>query len=223
MDAYVVGALPPYAQILGGKLVASLMTSDEVKAVYNRKYLGRVSVIGGKANRARLALITTTSALGRSSIYNRLRLPSGIRFEPIGATKGFGHFQLSGEIFELLRQYLEVQGHPYASGHRFGMGPNWKIRVARVALEDLGFDANGVLKHGIGREVYAVPLASNCKKILLGENTNVLSRTRPADEITDFCLQRWVIPRSARDRRYKRVARKRLLDSVLNGGPGSAW
>ena len=72
MDAYVVGAVPPYSQLIGGKLVAALMTSQEVKKAYERKYLGSESVIRKKKHRARLVLLTTTSALGRSSIYNRL-------------------------------------------------------------------------------------------------------------------------------------------------------
>lgn len=40
MDAYVVGSLPPYSQLIGAKLVAALMGSQEVKAAYERKYLG---------------------------------------------------------------------------------------------------------------------------------------------------------------------------------------
>ena len=74
MDAYVVGAVPPYSQLIGGKLVAALMASTEVKRVYERKYLGRQAVISEKKHRARLVLLTTTSALGRSSLYNRLSL-----------------------------------------------------------------------------------------------------------------------------------------------------
>ena len=80
MDAYVVGAVPPYSHIIGGKLVAALMTSQEVKRSYERKYLGTESVIRGKKHRARLVLLTTTSALGRSSIYNRLSILAGTRF-----------------------------------------------------------------------------------------------------------------------------------------------
>lgn len=38
MDAYVVGAVPPYAQLLGGKLVASLIGSREVAAHFRSKY-----------------------------------------------------------------------------------------------------------------------------------------------------------------------------------------
>ncbi len=223
MDAYVVGALPPYSQLIGGKLVAALMGSKEVKEVYERKYLGRQAVISKKVNRARLVLLTTTSALGRSSIYNRLRIPSGPHFLRIGATKGFGHFHLSGGIFESLRRYLEASGHPYASGNRFGMGPNWKIRVARTALEQLGIDGNAILKHGIKREVYAIPLAKNWQEILLGRQKNVRSCVLPASEIADFCLRRWIVPRAARDKRYKRVTRCKIMDCLLNGGPGSAW
>ena len=223
MDAYVVGALPPYSMLIGGKLVAAMMGSDEVRAAYDRKYLGRQAVISGNVNRARLVLLTTTSALGRSSIYNRLVVPNGPRFLRIGATKGFGHFHLSGEIFESLRAYLEEIGHPYASGHRFGMGPNWKIRVARTALERIGIDGNAVLKHGIEREVYAIPLATNWRKVLLGEHRNVRSCTLPLSEITKFCLSRWVIPRAARDERYKTFARCRIMECLENGGPGPAW
>ncbi len=223
MDAYVVGALPPYSFLIGGKLVAALMGSKEVKDAYERKYLGKRAIISKKRKRARLVLLTTTSALGRSSIYNRLVIPEGPRFIRIGVTKGFGHFHLSGEIFELLRAYLEALGHPYASGHRFGMGPNWKIRVVRTALEKLGIDGNAILRHGIEREVYAIPLARNWRDILLGNQKNVRSCVLPVSEIADFCLRRWIIPRAARDRRYKRFARRRIMECLLNGGPESAW
>lgn len=223
MDAYVVGAVPPYSQVIGGKLVAALMASKEVKEAYERRYLGRRAVISKKRNRARLVLLTTTSALGRSSIYNRLSVPQGPRFLRIGTTKGFGHFHLSGGIFELLRGYLEAIGHRYASGHRFGMGPNWRIRVARAALEEIGIDGNAILKHGIEREVYAIPLAKNWREILLGKHRNVQSRVLPASEIASFCLSRWIVPRATRDKSYKRFARRRIMDCLLNGGPDSAW
>lgn len=223
MDAYVVGSLPPYSMLIGGKLVAALMGSDEVRAAYERKYLGRQAVISGNVNHARLVLLTTTSALGRSSIYNRLAVPDGPRFLRIGTTKGFGHFHLSGEIFESLRSFLEDLGHPYASGHRFGMGPNWKIRVARTALEKLGIDGNAVLKHGIEREVYAVPLATNWRRVLTGEHHDARFCTLPLSKIAEFCLDRWVIPRASRDKRFKRFARCRITECLENGGPTPAW
>ncbi len=222
MDAYVVGAVPPYSQLIGGKLVAALMGSKEVRRAYERKYLARQSVIRQRKHRARLVLLTTTSALGRSSIYNRLSIPEGPRFLRIGTTKGFGHFHLYGEVFDSLRAHLEEAGHPYASGHRFGMGPNWKLRVARAALEDLGIDGNSILKHGIEREVYAIPLAENWKKVLSGEHQRLRSLTRPAAEISKFCLDRWLVPRSERDASFRSFDSGSIISTLLNGGTGAA-
>lgn len=223
MDAYVVGAVPPYSQLIGGKLVAALMGSKEVRRAYERKYLARQSVIRQRKHRARLVLLTTTSALGRSSIYNRLRIPDGPRFLRIGTTKGFGHFHLYGEVFDLLRDHLEKTGHPYASGHRFGMGPNWKLRVARAALEDIGIRGNSILKHGIEREVYAIPLAENWRKVLSGEHQRVRSLTKTAAEISEFCLDRWIVPRSKRDGSFRNFDSGSIISTLLNGGPEAAW
>ena len=217
MDAYVLGAVPPYSQLIGGKMVAALLGSQEVNDAYERKYFGKEAVITRRAHRAQLVLLTTTSALGRSSIYNRLVIPQGVRFTRIGETRGFGHFHISGEIFEALRAYLDQEGHPYAAGHRFGMGPNWKIRVIRAALDHLGIDGNSILKHGIKREVYAVPLADNFREILLGRREDAVSRALPASSITGYCLERWVLPRARRDDSYRLFSGKSVLSAVQNG------
>jgi len=223
MDAYVVGAVPPYAKLIGGKLIAALMASSEVVEAHARKYAGKESLISGEVKRAKLILITTTSALGRSSLYNRLVIPGGPRFENIGVTKGFGHFHLSGPMFDRIRDYLHQRGHPYASGHRFGMGPNWRLRVARAALEDIGFNGDLILNHGIPREVYAAPLAENWREVLLGQQTRIRMRVLSAMEIARYCLNRWVIPRASRDKSFKKVSRSSILHCLLNGGPPSSW
>jgi len=223
MDAYVLGAVPPYSLLIGGKMIAALMGSREVKDAYERKYLGKEGVISQKPNQARLVLLTTTSALGRSSLYNRLVVPGGVRFIRIGETKGFGHFHISGEIFGALREYLEEEGHPYANGNRFGMGPNWKIRVIRAALHGIGVDGNGILKHGIRREVYAVPLADNFRNVLLGRQKNVESKTLSASEISSYCLTRWILPRADRDHTFKGFSGRSVLSTLQNGGPGAKW
>ena len=104
-----------------------------------------------------------------------------------------------------------------------GMGPNWKIRVVREALDLLGFDGKALLNHGIEREVYGAPLATNWRDILLGKRKNVRSSVLRTSEIAEYCLHRWIVPRSERDKRYKRFPRKRVLDALTNGGPGSTW
>lgn len=202
MDAYVVGALPPYSYLIGGKLVAALAASDEVRKAYDKKYLESKSIISDTKKHAKLVLVTTTSALGRSSLYNRLSIPNGPEYIRIGATAGYGHFHLSGDIFEMMRRYLKQTRHPYSSAHQFGQGPNWRFRVARVALAKIGLNANQFMQHGIEREVYAVPLAENWKEILLGKQSRVRAIHIRADEIAEYCLSRWMVPRSERDKRY---------------------
>lgn len=214
MDAFVVGAVPPYAQLIGGKLVAALMTSAEVMRAYERKYRGTESVMCKRVKPSKLVLLTTTSALGRSSLYNRLRIPGGVRFEHIGETKGFGHFHVSGHLFDRLRSHLTALKHPYATGHRFGMGPNWRFRVVREALESLGLEADSILKHGIQREIFAVPLAENWQAVLKGEHTRVRARPLSARAIAEYCIARWILPRSIRDPSYQNVTRESILSAM---------
>ena len=115
-----------------------------------------------------------------------------------------------------------VQKGTYVTG-RFGMGPNWKLRVVRAALQGIGIDGNAILQHGIEREVYAIPLAGNWQEVLLGRHKNVRSLTTPAAEIADFCVNRWIVPRASRDNRYKSFDRCSILRSLLDGGPGPSW
>ena len=162
MDGYVVGAVPPYADLLGGKLVTSLIASEEVAHAFEARYSNSTGKISGQKKRARLALVTITSALGRSSMYNRLKLmpfEHGPRDAPVvelrrlGETTGYGHFQVTDALFSKLRQVLQEDGHSYADGHQFGDGPNWRIRVVRAALEAIGLASDTILRHGIKREV----------------------------------------------------------------------
>lgn len=215
MDAFVVGAVPTYSQLIGGKLVASLMASEKVRRAYARKYAQSLPVISGERKKAKLVAITTTSALSRSSLYNRLRIPGGTKFIRIGATRGFGHFYLPGEVFEMMRRFLEQKELPYASGHRFGIGPNWKLRVARTALDEIGLGQAELPKHGIQREVYLAPLAKNWKEILFGRALRPEYITLPADEIAEYCLNGWIIPRGMRTPEYKSFECRTLFDGVI--------
>jgi hypothetical protein len=74
MDAFVMGAVPPYSTLLGGKLVALLALSNQVRQSFRRKYAGSKSLIRKAIRPPFLTMITTASALGRSSVYNRLRV-----------------------------------------------------------------------------------------------------------------------------------------------------
>jgi hypothetical protein len=221
MDAYVVGAVPPYAQLLGGKLVASLIGSAEVSDAFSKRYHDTVGIISGEHKAARLTLVTVTSALGRSSLYNRLKLTEAIddsedrrilvQLQRIGTTQGYGHFQLSNNLFERIRNLLVSEGHPYASGHQYGQGPNWRFRVMRVGLERLGLDQE-LTRHGIVREVYAMPLASNFREFLCGEDSEPYLDRPTVSQIASAALKRWIIPRSVQRSEYKEFRRELLLE-----------
>lgn len=195
MDAFVAGAVPPYSMILGGKLVVSLIGSAEISAHFANKYTDSRGIISGERKKPKLALVTVTSALGRSSLYNRLRLPGLVQLERLGTTTGWGHFHVPDTIFREMRRLLAIDGHRYADGHGYGQGPNWKIRVIREAIKKIGMDDNFLL-HGIQREIFAMPLAPNFREYLRCTSDS-LDPTRPtAREISEACAERWIIRRA---------------------------
>ena len=223
MDAYVVGAVPPYAGLLGGKLVASLIASEEVRNKFQERYGGTEGLISGKQKQARLALVTVTSALGRSSMYNRLRLMPNARNETakpvvelrkLGATTGYGHFQITDDLFSQLRKVLQEDGHKYADGHQFGDGPNWRIRVARIGLQSLGLNPDEVLRHGIKREVYAMPIARNSHGFLSGSDEEPIFDCLTVDEISVLARNRWLVPRAERRPCFRQFRREHLRDAL---------
>lgn len=222
MDAYVLGAIPPYNYLLGGKLVASLIRSREVVNAFDDRYGDSVGLISRQKKQARLLAVTTTSSLGRSSVYNRLQLQGRKIFEPIGFTSGWGHFHFSGRVFDELRSYLEVIKDDYAAGFEFGSGPNWRIRVIRRALERLGMDT-GLARHGFVREVFLCRIASNAEALLRGDNKRVLYGGLPTvREAAVAALNRWVIPRAERDSRYLDWRVSDLIDAI-HGRPSRAY
>lgn len=99
LDAYVLGAVPPYSFLLGGKAVACLIRSKDVLKDFNRAYGKSIGVISKSAKRAKLLAVTTTSSMGRSSVYNRLKLGDVTYLKPLGFTKGFGHFHITDSLF----------------------------------------------------------------------------------------------------------------------------
>lgn len=198
MDAYVLGALPPYNALLGGKMVACLVRSREVYDDFFRTYGATTGIISGKKKMARLLAVTTSSSLGRSSVYNRLNLGSQRYFQPIGYTQGWGHFHIPDSLFRELRDYLRDIDHRYADDYRFGQGPSWRLRTTRAALSELGF-RGGLLRHGIRREVFWCGLADNAMTILhTGTGDPDLSSLLNVRQIAELAIERWVVPRSKR-------------------------
>lgn len=203
LDAYVLGAVPPYNMLLGGKLVASLVRSRDIYNDFTKAYGNLKGIISEKEKHARLLVVTTSSSLGRSSVYNRLKLDKTQYFANIGFTRGWGHFHIPDGLFVEMRNYLRELKHKYADKHRFGQGPNWRLRTIRAALTALGFKED-LLKHGIQREVFFCEMAENARSILrTGKGRPNLSALLTAREVGELAVKRWMAPRAERRPEYR--------------------
>lgn len=218
LDANVLGAMPPYNALLGGKLIASLVGTKEVRDAFAEKYSGVRGVISGKVKPALLVMVTTASALGRSSVYNRLRLGEYRLFRPVGYTSGWGHFHIPNHLFASMRDYLKVQGHPYADNHQYGDGPNWKLRAVRECLRMLDLNTDW-LHHGIAREVFACELAKNARSFLAGHSKRPRYDGIPTvSDIAAAARSRWVEPRAVRRPEFADWRREQLV-ALLDAQP----
>ncbi|MYF99915.1 DUF4338 domain-containing protein [Candidatus Poribacteria bacterium] len=218
VDAFVLGAVPPYSFLLGGKLIALLATSNEVREAFKNKYGERKSVIRERENAGEIAMITTTSALERSSMYNRLKcaepnlsaqpnveikhLEKRLVFERVGHTQGFGEFHFSNGIYGSLIAYAKSNATATASHESWGPGFRNKQEVVQKALGKLGLPKSW-LNHGIKREIYVAPLAENTRAFLCGNDSELNYYDQPISELFNWYRERWLLPRSKQSKQYK--------------------
>ena len=189
MDAYVIGALPPYNYLLGGKLVSYILASNEVREIYKRKYQDQITLIDKrKAND--LVAIFTTGLYGKSSQYNRIKYDGQLLYQPFGSTKGYGTLHLTEFTVEKMRELLVSKG--IEVGHKFGDGPSWRMRLIRTVGKLSGFDPDFLLKHSFRRNIYYVPLAENSIEFLKGIETKPVYYNWPVKDLTNHWRERWL-------------------------------
>jgi hypothetical protein len=189
MDAYVIGAMPPYSYLLGGKLVSYSLASNELRKIFKDKYCNAETIIK-KRKISDLALIMTTSLYGKhSSQYNRLNFGNQPLYRNIGMTAGYGSLHISNETFKEMFKLVIENG--LKVNNKFGDGPNWRMRVVRSACDLLGLDSDLILKHSFPRGLYLVPLASNWRKYLQGKNDILHYRNLPLDTLSQYWHERW--------------------------------
>lgn len=237
MDVTVCGAVAPYNRLLGGKLVSLLMASPAVTISYNRRYRNASSVIassmaGQAVRRApHLVLLGTTSLYGvGASQYNRVRMPADeaggqaehrLEYIPLGKTAGYGSYHFSvgtmSSIDAVLRRLQ--RGRPVNS--IFGEGVNPKLRKVRSALDAVGLPSDLLLQHGSPRLVYAVPLATNFRDVLIGRSRRP-HYVLPDGESTVQCVvnhwcERWLSRRIECAEVLANVASQNLVYPVRHG------
>lgn len=238
-DLSVCGAVPPYSEILGGKLVAMLMVGPEVVVEYRRRYGGLPSVIASSmAGRpvcrpAELVFIGTTSLYGqRPSQYDRIRVPRdpadadsgpGIRYEYLGRTRGMGTFQFGDQTVSELARLLAQSKRGQQVNSVFGEGVNPRLRKLRDGLDALGLPTDDLLNHGGPRLVYGVELTGNTHAYLLGMDKQpkfLLPHKAPkqaTQQIVRWWMRRWLLPRIAKEGILDRVAVHNFVHPIRHG------
>ena len=220
VDVSVCGAVAPYNSILGGKLVALLMASQEVREAYRNRYSRQVSIISSQmAGRAifrpaELKVLTTTSLYGNgSSQYNRLRLRAkdypnleqDIEWLQLAKTAGFGTVHLGPTTVKVLREVSERTHRARRINNRFGEGASPRLRQIREAVDILGMDSSAVLHHATPRIFYGCELHSGAIAELIGMQPATECRGNPASVIGGIWRQRWL---------SKRIQNPKILEQV---------
>jgi uncharacterized protein DUF4338 len=207
MDAFVLGAVPPYSFLLCGKLVAMLAASETVRHAFKRKYGGATPLIRRTRHDGRLALITTTSALGRSSVYNRVRLAERPLYHSVGFTKGFGEFHFSNGLYGAIKEFTAKYCEATERHLRWGSGFRNRREVIRKCLPAIGLSSEWTY-HGIEREVFVVPLARNARRFLQGRAVRLAWYHDTEVAIFEYFRDRWMLPRASKDPRLSTWSRE---------------
>lgn len=227
-DVSICGAVHPYNQLLGGKLVTLLLATREVSDAYAQRYGGQVSVIASQmAGRpiikpADLRILTTTSLYGvGSSQYNRLSLAAAhhpeldhdLSWRAIGKslTGGFGTLHLGTDTAQALRSMALLRHDARRVNNRFGEGTSPRLRQIREGLDALGLKSDAILHHATPRLFYGCELDPQARDSLVGL---VSTGTRPpgARSVAAAWRRRWLT---------KRVLREETLCKLASLGPVS--
>jgi hypothetical protein len=239
-DLSICGAIPPYNEVIGAKLVAMLVASPEVADEYKRRYGKQPSIIAssmaGKTviKPADLVFVTTTSLFGqRPNQYDRASMPCGevsgkskgtIRYEFLGRTEGVGTFHFSEETVKQLSLLVAGEKDGQKVHSIFGEGANPLMRKIREGLDVLGLSADEFMTHGAPRVVYGLRLVENLREYVLGmakrpkyylprRNGKVTS-----GKIAAWWLKRWVDKRIVREDVLKRISEHSLVHPIRHGG-----
>lgn len=210
MQAQRVGALPPYNDLLGGKLVALALGSNEIRTAYYRKYCNRETLLEKRKIDADLLFITTSSAYGRSSIYNRLKFDEEEVAHKLGYTKGYGTFHIPDSLFAKIKDFLKGEG--IDTGTTFGNGPSRRIKLLYQAFAKLNLPDYS--QHQIQREYYLFSHVSNLRDIIHeGDPPNYWDRS--FGEMFIYWKNRWCLPRSVRKEDWRNFDPQRLQEEII--------
>lgn len=228
MEITTCGAIPPYGELLGGKLVSLLMASPQVISDYHLRYNNFTSVIASRMQGAELARAPHLVLLGTTSLYhvgssqyNRLHFPATngkVEYKLLGMTEGYGSVHFSNETYAAIQKLLlasETQ-----QSYAFAAGVNYKLRSIAAGLGMLNMQQ--LQKHGTPRLVYMLPLAENWQEYLTGQEekprwlyADVASPEAETEIIINYWKKRWFVPRAQRIETVIKLQSSELVASLI--------
>jgi hypothetical protein len=109
-----------------------------------------------------------------------------------GYTKGQSHIHITANgSWELIKQLVPEN---IFNTYKFGNGPNWKIRILKHGLREIGFSEN-MLSIGWKRGYYRCPLAENWQDFLIGNTDELIFKEYQESELVGYWYDRWILPR----------------------------
>lgn len=129
-------------------------------------------------------------------------------YESVGFTGGWGEFHFSDGVYEDLSDFARKRCVPTAKQEKWGSGFRNRRELVRKALIKLGFTQE-MLNHGIQREVFVAPLASNAREFLGGGHPRPRYRRLTFARAAEFWRKRWLLPRAERDASFREFTKTR--------------
>ncbi len=209
MNAHRVGALPPYNELLGGKMVALALVSNEIRDAYKNKYKNYTTIIKKRYINPELLFITTTSAFGKSSLYNRLKYNGRYIAELLGYTRGSGSFHIPEELYQKTLKILSQKGVDIARG--FGHGSSKKLKLISLGLKYLGLSKYEY--HGIKRAFYLFPLVENLREVIT-QKEKPIYLNYSFNELMNYWKERWCLPRAERIKEWRNFSPEKYFKNV---------
>lgn len=206
-----IGALPPYNQLLGGKMVSLSLVANEIRDLYHSKYANKTTWLAKRKLPSDLLFIITTSAFGKSSVYDRLKFKDEPVSTFLGHTSGLGTFHISEDVFKQILEYLRKEGYDIKRG--YGTGPSRKLKIIEIAFRKLG--VSHFKYHNIKRGIYLFSNVKNLKNVIK-ENTDPIWHDRPFFDLTEFWKNRYMLPRSKRITTWKDFNFNNFFERQMN-------
>jgi len=185
MTAYVLGAVPPYNELFGAKLVALAVGCKEVCQAFEEKYKGKKTIIRERTPLAKLVAVDTMAFFGKSLIYEGLP-----EWQFLGFTKGLTHIHLNG-LWEKCLELAKETGVRSLERNRFGHGPNWKFRVLRDVFSRLGI-SDEYFDTGLARGYYFRPLVKEWREFLKGETDQLTYVNKTFEEYVEIWKSKYL-------------------------------